>query len=119
MYHLTNLLLFMSGNGDAQPHEGSGNFFTSPWFMVIIMMSIFYFILILPQQRKMKKDQEMRSQLKEGDKVITNGGIIGTIEKVKDASFIIKTGKNSSMEILKGAVSRQFEKKDDLKGEQQ
>ena len=117
MFQLTNFILFMGGNGNTQSQEG-GSFFTSPMFMIIVMMAIFYFILILPQQRKMKKDQEMRSQLKEGDKVITNGGIVGTIERVKDATFILKVGKNSQIEVLKGAVSRQFEKKDDLKGDQ-
>jgi len=109
----------MTGPGEGGSGEPQ-SFFASPWFMIILIMVVFYFVLILPQQRKMKKDQEMRGQLKEGDKVLTNGGIIGVIEKVKDISFILKVGKNSQIEVLKDAVSRKVEKKEDLhQGDQQ
>ncbi len=117
MINFLTLLLLMPGTGE-QPQEPQ-SFFQTPWFMIILIMVVFYFILILPQQRKMKKEQEMRGQLKEGDKVLTTGGIIGVIEKVKDISFILKVGKNSQIEVLKEAVSRKIEKKDDLQqGEQ-
>ncbi len=117
MYNFLNLLLLMPGTSGGQ-QEGGGSFFQSPLFMIVIMMGIFYFILILPQQRKAKKDQQMRSELKEGEKVLTTGGIIGTIEKVKEHSLIIRVGKNTQIEVIKGAVSRKIEKKDDIKGEQ-
>jgi preprotein translocase subunit YajC len=51
---------------------------------LIPIFAIFYFLLIMPQQRKQKKWQQMLSDLKNGDKVITSGGLRGTIISLKD-----------------------------------
>ncbi len=51
---------------------------------LIPIFAIFYFLLIMPQQRKQKKWQQMLSELKNGDKVITSGGLRGTIISLKD-----------------------------------
>ncbi|HUK26391.1 MAG TPA: preprotein translocase subunit YajC [Terriglobales bacterium] len=51
---------------------------------LIFIFAIFYFLLILPQQRKQKKWQKMLGELKTGDKVITSGGLHGTIVALKD-----------------------------------
>jgi preprotein translocase subunit YajC len=51
---------------------------------LIFIFGIFYFLLILPQQRKQKKWQQMLSELKTGDKVVTSGGLRGTIISIKD-----------------------------------
>ena len=51
---------------------------------LILIFVVFYFLLIRPQQRKVKQHKEMLSNLKRGDKIVTSGGIIGTINKVAD-----------------------------------
>ena len=51
---------------------------------LILIFAVFYFLLIRPQQRKVKQHKEMLSNLKRGDKIVTSGGIIGTINKVAD-----------------------------------
>jgi preprotein translocase subunit YajC len=51
---------------------------------LIFIFAIFYFLLIMPQQRKQKKWQQMLSELKTGDKVVTSGGLRGTIISLKD-----------------------------------
>ena len=51
---------------------------------LIFIFAIFYFLLIMPQQRRQKKWQQMLSELKTGDKVVTSGGIRGTIISLKD-----------------------------------
>jgi preprotein translocase subunit YajC len=51
---------------------------------LIFIFAIFYFLLIMPQQRKQKKWQKMLSELKTGDKVVTSGGLHGTIVALKD-----------------------------------
>jgi|SRR3989454_5695730 len=51
---------------------------------LIFIFVIFYFLLIMPQQRRQKKWQQMLSQLKTGDKVVTSGGLRGTIIALKD-----------------------------------
>ena len=58
---------------------GLGSALGSPLLMMVIVMGIFYVMLILPQQRQRKKTQEMLGALKAGDKVITNGGIYGSL----------------------------------------
>jgi preprotein translocase subunit YajC len=59
----------------------------SSWVMagpLVLMFAIFYFLLILPQQRRQKKWQQMLNDLKTGDKVVTSGGLRGTIVALKD-----------------------------------
>ena len=51
---------------------------------MVFIFGIFYFLLIMPQQRKQKKWQQMLSELKTGDKVVTSGGLRGTIISLKD-----------------------------------
>lgn len=51
---------------------------------LILIFVVFYFLLIRPQQKRMKQHKQMLSQLRRGDKVVTGGGIIGTITKVSD-----------------------------------
>ena len=51
---------------------------------LILIFVIFYFFLIRPQQRKAKEHKKMVEELKRGDKIITSGGIIGTVERIID-----------------------------------
>ncbi len=51
---------------------------------LLFIFAIFYFLLIMPQQRRQKKWQQMLSTLKTGDKVVTSGGLRGTVVAVKD-----------------------------------
>jgi len=75
----------------------------------ILIFVIFYFLLIRPQQRKQRKAQQERTDLlkslKAGDKVITTGGVIGTITAVRDASFFIKSADKTILEIARSAVA--------------
>src|SRR5437879_11189135 len=65
----------------AQQATGAGWLGFAP---LIFIFAIFYFLLIMPQQRRQKKWQKMLSELKTGDKVVTSGGIRGTIIAIKD-----------------------------------
>lgn len=53
---------------------------------LVLIFGVFYFMLIRPQQKKMKEHREMLGQLKRKDRVVTSGGILGTVIKVKDGS---------------------------------
>ena len=57
---------------------------------LILIFGIFYFILIRPQQRKMRKHQNMLNNLAKGDEVVTEGGIYGTVVGLKDNIVVIK-----------------------------
>src|SRR5881275_544949 len=65
----------------AQQATGAGWLCFAP---LMFIFAIFYFLLIMPQQRRQKKWQHMLSELKTGDKVVTSGGIRGTVIAIKD-----------------------------------
>ncbi|HXF42372.1 MAG TPA: preprotein translocase subunit YajC [Pyrinomonadaceae bacterium] len=70
----------------------------------VLIFAIFYFLVILPQKRQKQQLQEMISQLKINDEIVTNGGIIGKIKEIKENSFIIQSAEKSFIEIGKSAV---------------
>jgi preprotein translocase subunit YajC len=69
-----------------------------------LIFGIFYFLVILPQKRQQQELKTLISNLKNGDEVVTNGGIIGKIIEVRETSFIIRSADKSNMEIGKAAV---------------
>tara|TARA_B100001027_G_C16045123_1_gene231667 strand:- start:81 stop:368 length:288 start_codon:yes stop_codon:yes gene_type:complete len=69
---------------------------------LILIFVIFYFFLIRPQQKKAKEHKKMVEELKRGDKVITSGGIIGTVERIVDNEKIeVEIADNVKVEILR------------------
>jgi preprotein translocase subunit YajC len=74
--------------------------------LLVLFFGVMYFVLIMPQQRKQKKWQEMLSQLKSGDQVTTNGGIRGTILSVKDDVVVLKVQPDGlKLEFVKGSIA--------------
>jgi len=71
----------------AQTGGGSGLALFAP---VLLIFGVFYFLLIMPQQRRQKKWQQMLSELKTGDKVVTSGGLKGTIFSMKEDSVTLR-----------------------------
>jgi preprotein translocase subunit YajC len=86
----------------------------SPLIMMVVVMGIFYVMLILPQQRQRKKLQEMLGALKAGDKVITNGGIYGTINGLDGETVILKIADQVKIRIARSAIT-QVETTEDAK----
>src|SRR5467141_2973113 len=72
---------------------------------MILIIGVFYVLLIRPQQKRQRELQETISQLKTGDRVVTTGGIIGTITTVRDTSFLIRSADKSILEIARSAVA--------------
>ena len=82
---------------------GAGGFgFLIP---MVLVFGVFYLLLIRPQQRKQRELQATVAQLKAGDKVVTTGGVIGTITAVRDTSFLIRSADKSILEIARSAVA--------------
>ena len=73
---------------------------------LILIFAVFYFLLIRPQQRKVKQHKEMLSNLKRGDKIITSGGIICTINKVADnRELTVEVSENVEIKIAPGMIA--------------
>ncbi len=69
---------------------------------LILIFVIFYFFLIRPQQKKVKEHKLMVENLKRGDKVVTNGGIVGSIERVIDNDKVeVLISENVKVEVVK------------------
>jgi preprotein translocase subunit YajC len=72
---------------------------------LVLIMVIFYFLMILPAQRRQKKVTQMLSELKNGDKVITNGGIYGTIVGLEDDSVQLRIAEQVKIKISRSAIA--------------
>lgn len=72
---------------------------------ILLIIGVFYILLIRPQQKRQRELQETISQLKAGDRVVTTGGVIGTITNVRDTSFLIRSAEKSILEISRSAVA--------------
>jgi preprotein translocase subunit YajC len=73
----------------------------------IFLFGILYFVMILPQQRKQKKWQAMLESLKTGDKVVTSGGLRGTIVALKDDSLHLRVPPdNLRVEVTKASITQ-------------
>ena len=72
---------------------------------LILIMVIFYFLMILPAQRRQKKVTEMLKALKTGDKVITSGGIYGTIVGLEDEAVQLRVAEQVKMKVARSAIA--------------
>ena len=83
-----------------QSGGGSGFLITNLIFFAIFI-AIFYFLLIRPEQKRRKKHQEFLQSLKKGDKVLTSGGILGTIDQIEETYVVLKCEGTTKCKILK------------------
>ena len=84
---------------------GQGN--PSPWLQFvpfILVLGIFYFIILLPMKKRQQKVQAFLTALKVNDRVITSGGIYGTITKVGDTSLQLQVANNVRIEVSRAAI---------------
>ncbi|MCK4836588.1 MAG: preprotein translocase subunit YajC [Candidatus Aminicenantes bacterium] len=71
----------------------------------IIIFVIFYFLIIMPARKKQKRHQELIGGLKGGERVITSGGIYGTVTRIMDDRIEIEVDKNTRLQITKSSIS--------------
>ena len=90
--------------------EGGGNFMGA-MLPFLLMFLILYFLLIRPQQKRQREHQGMLDDLKNGDRVVTSGGIIGTISGLKADVLVVKIADNVKVEVQKGSISKVLGKK--------
>ena len=74
-----------------------------------LVFVIFYFLIIRPQNKKQKETKKMLESLKKGDKVVSIGGIRGTIQAIKDDTVVVKVDSNTKMTFSRSAISNVVE----------
>jgi preprotein translocase subunit YajC len=72
---------------------------------MLLIIGVFYMLLIRPQQKRQRELQHTIAELKVGDRVVTTGGVIGTITTVRDMSFLIRSADKSILEIARSAIA--------------
>ncbi len=86
-----------------QQERPQGNIFMT-LLPLILIFAVFYFFMIRPQKKQQKELQKKREAMKEGDRVVTAGGIFGKIKEVKDNAFIITIDKDVTIKVSKESV---------------
>ncbi len=96
---------------------------TSTWSTILLMVALFaimYFVMIRPQKKKQKEEQEMRDSIQIGDEITTIGGICGRVVTVKEDSLVIETGADrNKMKITRWAIQTNNTADDRLKAERE
>ncbi|GHU40037.1 hypothetical protein FACS1894190_06430 [Spirochaetia bacterium] len=92
-----------AGGAATGPKTGMESLISFLPFIAII--AIFYFLILRPQNKKQKETQKMLQALKKGDKIVTIGGVHGTIAAVKENSVVVKVDDNVKMEFSRSAIA--------------
>ena len=85
--------------------QGSG---MSMWIMLALIFVVMWFFMIRPQRKQQKELQNFRDGLKKGDKVVTIGGIYGTVCEVKEGSVLMEVDSNVKIRVNKNALVKDF-----------
>ena len=89
----------------AQPAQGGG---WTMWVMLLLIFVVMWFFMIRPQRKQQKELQNFRDSLKKGDKVVTIGGIYGTVCEIKEGSVLIEVDNNVKIRVSKQALVKDF-----------
>ncbi len=101
---LLNIAFAMSSGG-SQAGQQSGGGMIGGLITLGLIFLVFYFLLIRPQQKQQQNLQEMRKNLRVGEKIMTTGGVFGTIESISSESVFIKVADKVRIEVAKSAIA--------------
>jgi preprotein translocase subunit YajC len=88
------------------PQSGGGIAAVLPQLVpIVLVLGIFFFLVIRPQQRERRNREQMLAALKKGDRVITSGGLIGTVVNVTDRRVTLKLGDSVRVECVRSAIT--------------
>lgn len=99
MFMILNTAVSILAQGD-----GGGNPFLT-FLPIILIFVIFYFLLIRPQQKRQREHQNMLERMSKGDRVVTSGGMYGTVVGVKDNIVVLRIAEDVKVEFAKSSVS--------------
>jgi preprotein translocase subunit YajC len=83
---------------------------------LILIFVVFYFLLIRPQQKRAKDHRDMLGNLRRGDRVVTGGGIVGTVQKVADDELTIEIAENVRVKVIRSTVTTVLARTEPAKG---
>ena len=101
---MTTLITLLQAAAPASGQQSGGGW--GFWLMIILMFVIMYFFMIRPQRKQQKELEKFRNELKKGDKVITAGGIYGTIGEIEEKTVLLKVDGDVKIRVDKGSIVR-------------
>ena len=78
------------------------------WIMILLMFLIMWLFMIRPQRKQQKELEKFRNALKKGDKVVTIGGIYGTVDEIKDRTVLIKVDGDTKLKVDRNSLVKDF-----------
>lgn len=99
-----NMFTFLQAAGAAGQQGGGWHM----WAMMALIFVVMWFFMIRPQRKQQKELQAFRDSLKKGDKVVTIGGIYGTVCEIKENSVLIEVDNNVKIRVSKQALVKDF-----------
>jgi preprotein translocase subunit YajC len=107
-----NVGCFATGQTSVTSANATGTSETSTWdslwpmlVFLVVIFAMFYFLMIRPQRKRQKEQQAMMAALQKGDKIITAGGIYGTIESVGEDTLVIKVESGTTLRVSRNSVA--------------
>ncbi len=107
---LITVLVFIGGCVPADTGEEGGTSILPMVIFLVIIFGLFYFVMVRPQRRKQKEHETLVQELQKGDRVITAGGIYGTIENLSEDSIVLKVESGATIRVSRGSVMGRREK---------
>ena len=102
-----NFITFLQAAGTATGTTAQGSGW-SMWSMLILIIVVMWFFMIRPQRKQQKELQKFREGLQKGDKVVTIGGIYGTVVEVKEKTLLLEVDSNVKIKVDKNSVVKDF-----------
>ncbi|MBR6211807.1 MAG: preprotein translocase subunit YajC [Bacteroidales bacterium] len=100
--------LFIPLQAQASGQAAAGGSSMSFFLMLILLFAVMYFFMIRPQRKQQKELEAFRSGLKKGDKVVTTGGIYGTVDEVSDRTVLIKVDGDVKLRMDKNSIIKDY-----------
>lgn len=101
---LTTILQTAAGT-NAGTGAGAG---AGMWIMLLLIFVVMWAFMIRPQRKQQKELEKFRSELKKGDKVVTAGGIYGTVDEIKEKTILIKVDGETKLRVDKNSIVRDY-----------
>ena len=98
---------FLNSLAQAAPAGGgaASSPFGNPLIMVVLMFAVMYFLVLRPQSKKAKEHAKMLSELKKGDMIVTQGGIIGQISGLKDGEVTLQVQEGVRLRVQRSSIT--------------
>jgi preprotein translocase subunit YajC len=112
---MLHALLLIAQEGQEAAKSAPGEWWQNPVTPMIVMMVAFYFLMILPMQRKQKREREqIMANLKKNDEVVTSSGIIGIVSQIKEGAdeVTLKIDDSARLRVLKSSIVRIIKKEE-------